>query len=388
MRVALVHLRHAYTGGTERYLNLLAAFLAERGDEVTIVCRSHERPPHPSVRFEELRPIAIGATARMKSFAQAVEQHVAASSYDVVYGLGKTWTHDVVRLGGGCQATYIELAHSATLKPWERALQIGEGKLEAALAIEKKALAPGNYQRVVVNSRMVARDVQARHGVPAEKIDLVYNGADLERYAPALRATSGAALRKELGLGASEFVVLFLGSGYGRKGLDVVLAGFADAARVHAQLRLLVVGHDSDQPRYETMARKMGLVGRVCFLGGRRDTEACYAASELYVLPTRYDPFANTTIEALASGVPVITSANNGASELLDGGGAGTVLPNAGDAKGVAEGIRSWCDPAHWQRGATAARAVAEKHSARAKCAESAAILDHVARSKQATRDR
>src|SRR5262245_66213563 len=108
-------MRHAHTGGTERYLNQVAEFLARRGDEVTIVCRSREAPPHPAVKFVELRPFAIGSAWRMTSFASAVEDHVRTAGYDVVYGLGKTWTHDVLRLGGGCHATYLELAREGAI---------------------------------------------------------------------------------------------------------------------------------------------------------------------------------------------------------------------------------------------------------------------------------
>src|SRR6185295_18991211 len=109
MRLALTHLRHARTGGTERYLNGLAGFLAARGHEVTIVCRSHAAPPHPAVRFETLRGLALGGAWRTWSFARAVERHVtehgaesalAGRRYDLVVGLGRTWTQDVLRLGG------------------------------------------------------------------------------------------------------------------------------------------------------------------------------------------------------------------------------------------------------------------------------------------------
>src|SRR5687768_9160860 len=109
MRIALVHMRHARSGGTERYLNQLAMFLAGRGDDVGIVCRSHVEPPHPAVRFHELRPMSIGGAWRMWAFARAVERWVEAKrgEFDLVVGLGKTWSHDVMRLGGGVQRTYL-----------------------------------------------------------------------------------------------------------------------------------------------------------------------------------------------------------------------------------------------------------------------------------------
>jgi UDP-glucose:(heptosyl)LPS alpha-1,3-glucosyltransferase len=368
MRVALVHMRHAASGGTERYLNQLAAYLAERGDDVAIVCRSHGELPHPEARFEVLRPLAVGASMRMTSFARAVERHVrhVAPGYDVVYGLGKTWTHDAVRLGGGCHATYLELTGTEIRR-----------KDRLALEIERRALAPGAFRRVVVNSKMVLEDVVRRHGVAKDLIRLVYNGVDLDRFHPRKREGAGAALRAELGFSPREIVCLFLGSGYGRKGLDLLLDAFPEIAAKEPRARLVVAGRDA-------AARSRGS-DKVRFLGPRSDAEVCFAAADLYVLPTRYDPFANTTLEALASGLPAITSRQNGACELLEEGASGSVL-EALDPAAVARAVLAWCDPDRLREGALRARALAERHPSARACSESAAVLDEVAAEKAGAR--
>jgi len=367
-------MRHAATGGTERYLNQLAAHLAERGDDVAIVCRSHGDLPHPRARFEVLRPLAVGAAMRMTSFARAVEHHVQASGYDVVFGLGKTWTHDAVRLGGGCHATYLEL----TGLPLRH-------KDKLALGIEERALAAGAFRRVVVNSKMVLEDVARRHGVEKDRICLVYNGVDLDRFHPRRREGAGAALRNELGISPREIVCLFLGSGYERKGLDLLIDAFREIASKEPRARLLVVGRDSGSARHERAAADAGLSERVRFLGPRSDAETCFAAADLYVLPTRYDPFANTTLEALASGVPAITSRQNGASEILEEGASGSVL-SALEAPAIARSVLSWCDAERLRGGSARARALAERHPAARTCAESAAVLDEVAAEKAGAR--
>jgi UDP-glucose:(heptosyl)LPS alpha-1,3-glucosyltransferase len=280
--------------------------------------------------------------------------------------LGKTWTHDVVRLGGGCHQTYLDLAGREI-----------DRKDRLAIAIESRALAPGAYRRVVVNSRMVLEDVAARHGVPRDRIRLIYNGVDLERFHPRLRAEAGAKLRIALGISPRELVCLFLGSGYERKGLDLLVDAFREIAAAEPRARLVVAGRDSDPERFERAAAHAGLSGRVRFLGARADAEVCYAAADLYVLPTRYDPFANTTLEALASGLPVITSRTNGACELLEEGVSGSVLP-ALDAAAIARAVLSWCDDERRREGAARARALAERHPFGATCAQSAAVLDEV----------
>ena len=133
-----------------------------------------------------------------------------------------------------------------------------------------------------------------------------------------MRAGAGAALRAELGFAAGEPVVLFLGTGYARKGLDLLIDAFPALLAREPRARLLVVGYDSARASFEQRARELGIAGRVTFSGGRADPEAWYTAADLYALPTRYDPAAYTTLEALASGLPVITSTTNGAGELIE----------------------------------------------------------------------
>ncbi|HYD50440.1 MAG TPA: glycosyltransferase family 4 protein, partial [Terriglobales bacterium] len=268
LRIALVHLRQSGSGGTERHLNQLAAHLCEQRHQVTIVCRSFESAPHPAVRFVVLRSPVAGATWRMWAFAQAVERHLATAAYDVVVGLGKTWSQDVLRLGGGCHASYLERAHAQTRSGWERAIGRGWFKQRLALAIEARALRPGAYRRVIANSKMVQRDVMQRYAVPASRIEVIYNGVDTARFERRRHEQSARTLRLQCGFAESDVVVLFLGTGYGRKGLLRALRGFALAQREHRRLRLLCVGYDSDQRAYQYEAQRLGLAPVVRFLGG------------------------------------------------------------------------------------------------------------------------
>lgn len=382
MRVALVHMRHARSGGTERYLNQLATFLASRGDEVGIVCRSHVEAPHAGVRFHELRPMSIGGAWRMWAFARAVERWVEAkrAEFDLVVGLGKTWSHDVMRLGGGVQRTYLELAHDATLGGWQRRLGGGRLKQRLACAIEDRALAPGAARKWICNSGMVRDDVLARFGLPPEDVVVVHNGVELARFDPALRETEGEALRRELAIASGELVVLFLGTGYGRKGLDDLLRAFALVARERPAARLVVAGFDSAQGRYERRAEALGIAEKCRFLGGRADVARCYAAADLYALPTRYDPFANTTLEALASGLPVVTTQTNGASELLEEGRHGSVLPRGSSEAALARSLVSWLDRNRLRAAREPARALAREHSSERSMRETVAVLESAAR--------
>jgi UDP-glucose:(heptosyl)LPS alpha-1,3-glucosyltransferase len=378
MHIALVHMRYAHTGGTERYLKTLALDLLARGHKVTVVCRTYEPEDDGRIRFVCLRRFGVTAADRMVNFAKDVEKHVREMPYDVVYGLGKTYSHDVIRLGGGCHATYLEKAHDATLTWLERMVGKGKRKQREALRIEAKALSPGNSRRIIVNSHMVKEDVIARYNAEPDAVEVIYNGVDLKRFQPDPKLRE--AVRKECKFAEDDFVVLFLGTGYGRKGLDRVLDAFPALLKGNAKARLLVVGYDSSARWFQERARDLGFYSQACFLGGRRDSEACYAAADLYVLPTRYDPFANSTVEALACGLPVITTCTNGGGELIENGKQGTVLEEPFQAKAMKEALLTWSDPALNQSGNKAARELAEGYSSGKMAARSVAVLEAVAR--------
>jgi UDP-glucose:(heptosyl)LPS alpha-1,3-glucosyltransferase len=174
-------------------------------------------------------------------------------------------------------------------------------------------------------------------------------------------------------------VLLFLGTGYGRKGLDRVLGALPALLRQQPRARLLVVGYDSASARYERRAKRLGLRHAVRFLGGRRDTETCYSAADLYVLPTRYDPFANTTLEALAAGLPVITSDANGAGELISSGFEGLVLPEPISADALCDALAGFLDPERAGARRDAARRLAERHSIERCMERSTKVLESVA---------
>ena len=384
MRIALTHLRHAQAGGTERYLDQLARALAERGDEVTILCRSHEEPPHPAVRFVELRQGALGRGMRLWRFERAVAAHLDAHDYDVVYGLGRTTHQDIIRLGGGTWALYLERAMPADRPRWQRLLGRDLLTDRLCLGLERRALGPGGTPLVVCNSHLIADEIQHRYGTDPQRIRVVHNTVDCARFTPELRATAGRELRHEWGFADDHVVALFLGSNYRRKGLDRVLRTFAVVAGDRATARLAVVGYDRDIAAWQRRATALGIGDRCVFAGGRRDTERCYAAADCYLLPTRYDPFANTTLEALASGLPVITTDGNGGSEVLDPD-CGSVVPWRDDDDGALEAaMRHWLDPVQACGATDRARRRALEHRLEVGLVRSLAVVDEAA---QARRD-
>lgn len=356
MRVCLSYIRWAALGGIEKFLLTHAAALAARGHRVTVLCREKEGTAPPGVHIRRLGGLALGSGAKVRAFAQAVERHLDREQYDVVLGLGKTWSQDVLRLGGGLHQVFLE----QTREPGDPLRKLDKVSLE----IEERAFRAPWLRRVIANSEMVKREMLQHFALPAKRITVIYNGVDSQRYDRQAHAHAAEALRQQLGWGPREVVFLFLGNGFHRKGLGETLEAFADVCTVSPHVRLLVVGADADseRSRYREQVRRLKLESRTAFLGERRDAPVCYTAADIYVLPTRYDPFANATLEALASGLPVITSDCNGGAEILTDGLNGSVVPRIGGAEALSEALRGWSDLERVRASRTAARAAALCH--------------------------
>jgi UDP-glucose:(heptosyl)LPS alpha-1,3-glucosyltransferase len=196
--------------------------------------------------------------------------------------------------------------------------------------------------------------------VPDSRLTVVYNGVDLARFHPDNRTRHRAAARAEAGLDAHAWTALFAGSGFERKGLGTALEALA--ALADGSARLLVLGKGDTGP-YRDLAARLGIEARVGWLGARPDAERWYAAADALVLPTRYEPFGNVHLEALASGLPVVTTTAAGGAEAVSPD-CGAVVP-PGDVRATATALdrlreaeplrltsaaRAAAEPFTWQR--------------------------------------
>jgi UDP-glucose:(heptosyl)LPS alpha-1,3-glucosyltransferase len=138
-----------------------------------------------------------------------------------------------------------------------------------------------------------------------------------------------------------QIVLLFAGSGWERKGL--LFAIEAMALCKNREMRLLVAGR-GDPRAYKTTRMRFWREDPVQFLGEVADLVPVYAAADIFILPTIYDPFSNACLEALASGLPVITTRSNGFSEIIEDGVHGSILDNPANLVGLRDAIHFWSD--------------------------------------------
>lgn len=371
MRIAYVHKRWSLHGGTERHLVGIASWMARNGHEVHVWVNRREAEAPPGVTFHRLPILKLGGAIRALSFAIAAERLVPKRDYDVVQGFGKTIRHDVFRAGGGVHAEFLKRVYGPRADLLRRL-----PKHWVTLRIEAKTFDPGNFRRVIANSSLARAEILRHYpAVPPERVAVIPNGVDLERFHPARRDLVRRKLRGELGIPGEAPLLLFVGTGFKRKGLDTLLSALAPFGTDAPYLA--VAGKDE-----EGGAAGPRLEGRVRYLGPRSDVEDLYAAADLFAFPTRYDPFANVCLEALASGLPVVTTAANGASEILEEGATGRVV-SPDDPGAVGEAIRFFLEGRRFERVRAACRAAAERLSIEANARATLALYEEVAREKR-----
>lgn len=330
MRIALVTKRLAEHGGSERQLGLLTRALVAEGHDVHLFCRSIHAEPPQGVKLHRMTRLPVSETGLTLLFAiwarRAIDRVEAREgAFDVRHAFGRTLGQDVYRLGGGCHRTYLEHAHALDRSWWwRRWLRRTPGE-RLRLALERRMLTPRPSPHVITNSRMVADDLALRFDLDWEHLHVVRNGVDLERFRPPT-PPERAEVRAAWGLADEDDVLLFVGTGFARKGLAVLLRSLPAIVDARPRAQLVVAGRDRHAGRYRRLAERLGVAGRVRWLGAVGDPERCYRGADLLVLPTAYDPAANVTLEALAAGLPSVTTRMNGASELLDEGRLGAVL--------------------------------------------------------------
>lgn len=205
---------------------------------------------------------------------------------------------------------------------------------------------------VVAVSEKVAQEL-VNIGVPRARIRVIVNGVDLQEFTP------GVGDRQKLNLPTDVNLALFAGDiRTPRKNLDTILHALVKVPDLH----LAVVGNTENSPFPELVAA-LGLSDRVHFMGYRRDIPEIMRSADLFVFPSRYEACTLVLLEALASGLPVITATATGGAELVTPE-CGIVLSNSDDTEALANALLSFTsDSTQLKQMGQAARIVAEQYS-------------------------
>ena len=333
MRIALNYHRVDPTrGGAETYVVDLATRLVRDGHRVDLFANAwRDGCLPPEVTTHRVPVSGLTRWERIWSFAANSEKSLrtAESEIDCSVGFINTWHQDVLIPQGGVHDASLEANARRFPAGLRRRLYVlgkrSNPKRWIYRAIEAKQYDPARGTRFVAVSEMVRGHLERFQGVERDRVDVIPNAIDADRLAVPDRFATRRAFREEFGLDEGDLVALFVGHNYALKGLGPLLEALARRSPTSRPIHLVACGGGDVGP-YRAMAERLGLTKTVHLAGFRPDIRAPFWGSDFFVLPTYYDPCSLVVFEALACGLPVITTACNGAGELIREGREGFVV--------------------------------------------------------------
>jgi len=351
----------------EAYLKGLAEGLRGEGHRVVLLGTS-EWPQSEWPGGEILRCKG----GNLSEYSVEVERHKLSSGirFDLILSVEKVPGCDLYRTDEGLHAAWLE-QRSRYISPWTRLFQQINPKHQEKLRLERQLFAPEATRRVISLSHKISGEIRDLYGYPEKQISLIRNGVPTRSVStPEERAHA----RKELGIPIEEKVALFVGTGWERKGLGFAIRAVDSLKNLKdLNVKLLVAGKGPEQ-RYASPA--------VRFLGGVREMRMVYDAADLFLFPTLFDPFPLATLEALSAGLPVITTAANGVSEIMTPGTHGTVINEASDIPALSQALCEWffllADSELGPRACNACAALASEFTLERNLKETLAVIHEV----------
>ena len=338
MRLAVIRQRYTPFGGAERFLDGALQALQDRGVIITLYTREWRAPQAGRMEPRIVDPFHIGGWWRDAGFARAVCRALRNDDAALVQSHERLTCCDVFRAGDGVHAAWLDerCRHVSPLHAFGMRINPHH---RYRLDVERRMYASARLRAVICNSQMVRDEIHARFGVAEARLHVIYNAVDTSLFSPDVRARR-TEIRQRHRIADDALVYLQVGSGFERKGVATTLDALA---QLDAPAHLIVVGKDRHLERYRKRARALGVAKRVTLTGPMPDPRPYYGAADAFVLPSLYDPCPNAALEAMACGLPIITSTRSGAAELVRAAPAGLVCA-PGDATALAAHMRTLAD--------------------------------------------
>lgn len=374
--------RHA--GGAEAYAVDLAQALIDRGWAVHLYGHSWDQEPAGAV-FHEIPRLSAWAppSLRIIHFALNHRRQVLNNQYDIILGFGNTVCMNVYQSHGGVHKYSTMRKLNAVRNPALRLLKALTAflspKYYARAWIESAPFRLNPRPAIIAIAEMVRQDLSRHFHVPAQEINLVYNGIDFKRFS-APPPSGSENLRSKLGFHRDEVLFLFMAYDFRKKGVRYLIEAAGELSRRVGPGKFGVVVVGRTPPLSLTqLVRKLHLENAVVFPGPTREPEAYYHACDVFVLPTFYDACSLVVFEAMAAGLPAITTGFNGAAGIISHGKDGMIVQDPRDIKEMADAMECFLDRTRLHSASAEARKTAEHYTLEANHEQMISIMTRVA---------
>ena len=351
-RLRIAFVVHDYNRhiGHSRYVAELASRF-KRDHEVHVFANTFEESDAVGLTYHHVPAWRANALASILSFVLPATA-IVRGRFDIIHAQGLCGLRHNVVTAHFCQPGWFDAFARANGRPtWRQALS------QALISpLERLALAKKSTRRVIAISERIRDDLERRYG-RKDGMRVVYHGVDLDTFHPRVRECYRDEVRSELAIAPGECMALYVGNL--QKG---AAAAIRATARVSGVRLVLVSGSNPVADR--SVAQVEGVMDCVSFRPFSKQIERFFAAADIFVFPTIFDSYGMVISEAMASGLPVITSLAAGAAELIDHGESGWLTADPWDPDQIAEGLRTLAaDPGLRQRMGAAARAAIEAYT-------------------------
>ena len=332
MRIAVVSRGFSsHKGGAERFTNEFCKKLSEAGHEICLLCGEPVTDLPPGVEFRLIRFFKTPSFLKIHSFHREAGKLLTQEKFDLVYGLCQFYPLDFFYAGGGVHRHWMKIRYPSFLVRFLKYL-LSPVHLFMSL-LEDQIFNPKGSAKIITNSKLVKRHIMDYYGLAENRLHVIYDGVDRSIFHPGVRKCRSD-FRKRLGLSEKDILLLFASNNWQRKGLDTILNALST---LPDEYKLIVAGRGKIE-RYAGILKKLHLSKeRVKFIGTTDEIQNFYGMSDIFVLPTMYDPFAQVCREAMSCGLPVITAPENGAAEIIREGETGFVLASWDDVPGLSD---------------------------------------------------
>lgn len=325
LKIAFVVHDYNRTFGHSRYVAELATRF-KREHEVHVFTNTVDEPDRSDLTFHHVPAWRLSALAGCLTFIVPATLAVARG-FDIVHAQGLCGLRHNVATAHFCQpAWYAALERMQGRLTWRQRLNQW-----LITPLERRALTQPATKRVIAISERIRTDL-AEHFGRREGVRLVYHGVDLETFHPRNRALYRNEICASLKVPPTACIALFVG--YLPKGASVAIRALARTPGVH----LLLISN-TDTRADQAVAQAEGVAEHVTFVPYTREIERYFAAADIFVFPTLWEPYGMVISEAMASGLPVITSRSAGAAELITHGHDGWLTHDPWDVSAVAAGL-------------------------------------------------
>jgi UDP-glucose:(heptosyl)LPS alpha-1,3-glucosyltransferase len=321
LRIAFIRQRYTPFGGAERFVNLAITSLEKHYEvDVTIIARSwNDDEKDRRTHFIKCDPFYIGRMWRDWSFYRAACKEAKRHKFDIIQSHERTTCGDIYRAGDGVHRGWLT-QWKISLSPFRRFIITISPYHNFILKQEEKTFVSPSLQAIIANSLVIKKEIEQFFPGRHARVEVITNAVDTKKFTPDLKNEFRRTTRNELNIPDNAFVCLFVGSGYERKGLPLLLEIF-DQLPTH--VHLVAAGKDKTLRGLQSRIKN----ARIHLLGPQKNVRRLYGSADLFVFPSLYDPMPNSALEATASGLPVLASRTTGAADLSKNMGIKTLDP-------------------------------------------------------------